>query len=218
MVAEDKFENNESSYARTLRHDAPMWQSLQREWLYHSSHLSNRREAGTEFAVMYLRTFYWYGWYQRSSLCDGLLADWNLSTDGNEDREWLELLQDFGASYPTVWEGQDSDWDAVEEVMCKLQSMGRVNGNIDTLTTGQRRLRALTNMFIAQSRLRRIPPDYSGMEKYEDARQVLEQLSEDQWLLPWVAYWLGQSAFEKDDLDTASRECRDGVQARYRPG
>jgi len=206
-LAEEEGRPDETSYARALRQDGPVWQSLQRQWLYHLEQMSDRRAAGTRFAVAYLRTFYWYGWYEEHSLCPDLLQDWQLTQHTDEDAQWLALLQDFSAAYPTVWRHQDPDWDTVEEVMWQLLALGGAAGDLAGLSTDQNRLRAVCSMFIAQSRLRRVPPDVSGQQFYEDARRLLRDLRQEQWLGPWAGYWLGQTALELGELERASREC-----------
>ncbi len=218
MYEEDQARPDETSYARTLRHDAPEWQSLEREWLYHIEHLHDRRSAGIALATMYLLVFYWYGWYQPYSLCKQLLDDWERTQRADEDGQWLAVLQDFSSSYPIVWTHQEADWDAVEEVMSDLRCLGGVNGEPSVLKPDQRRLRALTDLFIAQSRLRRIPADYSGIQWYEEARRLLLEFPQDHWLLPWVAFWIGQSSLEKGDLQTASNECEAALQLGMQQG
>jgi hypothetical protein len=218
MTDEDQSKPSETSYARTLRHDAPMWQSLERDLIYHLAHLRDRRHAGIALATMYLRVFYWYGWYQPYSLCKKLLDDWSSSQQADEDRDWLEVLQNFCSSYPIVWSQQKADWDAVEGTMLAMRDVGGLDGEPSLLTPEQRRLRALTDLFTAQSRLRRTPPDYSGYESYEEARMLIMEFPEDHWLLPWVAFWIGQSALEEGDLQKASAECQLALQLGMQQG
>jgi hypothetical protein len=208
MAEDDNADSTETSYMRTLRHDAPAWQSLEREWLYHLAHLRDRRAAGIALATKYLGTFYWYGWYEPSALCTRLLDDWAHTQRTAEDSDWLELLRGFAAAYPIVWAHQEPDWDAVEAAMDGLRELGRVDRDPSDLSAPQQLLRALTDMFLAQSHLRRDPPESEGDAFYLDARALLANLKDDQWLLPWVAFWLGQSALERNDLHAAQRECK----------
>ena len=216
MTAADQAEGDESSFARALRHDAPAWQVLAREWLYHLSMLTDRRAAGMALANMYLRVFYWYGWYEPYALCDRILEDWE-RTQGSDGASatWVYWLRLFAKSYPIIWKHQEADWDGVRDAMDALREegvLGDDEGEWASLTREQRRLRAITDTFIAQSDLRREPPVLSGIPFYEEARAILAGVPEDRWLLPWVAYWLGQSALENNDLDAAAEECERTLQ------
>jgi hypothetical protein len=218
MDEEDRSRPEETSYARTLRHDTAMWISLEREWLYHLERLRDRRHAGIALATMYLRVFYWFGWYQPYSLCKQLLDDWGRTQQATDDSEWLQLLQDFTASYPIVWAQQEADWDAVEGTMWAMRSLGELEGASARLLPEQRRLRALTDLFLAQSRLRQTPPDYGGIKWYEEAQKLIVEFPQDHWLLPWVAFWMGQSALEEGDLQKASDQCEAALQLGMREG
>ena len=198
---------SETSYARALRHDSSAWQALAREWLYHLAHLSNRQEAGVALARMYLNAFYWWGWYEPYSLCDQVLEDWERTQHTPEDLDWRDDLRAFRGAYPTVWDRQTPNWDDVQGLMEDLRELGGLNIDGSALSKDQRRLRVLIDTFLAQSHLRRDEPDPSGEEFYRDARALLEDAPEDQWLRPWIAFWLGQSALERNDLKTASDEC-----------
>ncbi|HUI58636.1 MAG TPA: hypothetical protein VLX90_00350, partial [Steroidobacteraceae bacterium] len=75
------------------------------------------------------------------------------------------------------------------------------------LSIDQRRLRILTDFFLAISDLARDPSGHTHDELLADARALLVDVGADQWMLPWVSYWVAQAAMAQNDLKRAYDEC-----------
>jgi hypothetical protein len=195
-------------YLRQYRYEQPAWENLEDEFLFHVSH-AEAESADLAFATAYLDGFFWWGCYVPSPYCERRLLQWKKCRKSMESQDWVNAFVTFGASYPTGWEkhGQ-GDWAAVEAALHRIRTLAGVDGELEALEDGElRHIRALTDLFLAHARRYLEPTSPDADAYYAEARELCNN-EDDEWILPWIDYELGDLALERGDLAKARELAR----------
>jgi hypothetical protein len=218
-----------SAYMRMYDYENPEWQRLKTNWLYHLSFV-NPEEANRRFAIIFMDAFWWWGCYRDFPFCNQLLNVWEEHRSGKKDRETLSLLRRFQQVYPLGYEKQGKgDWGLVEKELLDLRKVFRLDGVLPELgatratelddqepidsvedISARKHFRAITNIFLAESRRYRNKWDLKADEYYEEALNIFcEGASEDDddaWNVPWVLWHQGDLYLERGQGEDALRK------------
>jgi nucleoside phosphorylase len=210
------------NYDRQYLYEKPEWQRIEIEWLYHQGKRGDRVSANLNFANLYFGGFWWWGVYWESPFCKRLLEMWG-TQNRHEDREWLANLWQFQRSYPHHHSYPDGyneqhteNWKLVKSALEEIRKLGKLEQEKSELGQLNRHVRALTNMFLAES--------YHYIDKnYEEAvRLVIEakklfeeaDTDDDNWNVPWTLWYLGDLYLERKgpgDFENALTSCRKSI-------
>ena len=82
---------------------------------------------------------------------------------------------------------EKGDWQAIEEAMLEMRERGGLDGNISQLDDTQRHVRAMTDLFLAESYRFREANDSRVDKYYNEALQIFResQTEDDDWNIPW---------------------------------
>jgi hypothetical protein len=211
------------NYDRQYLYEKPEWQRIAIEWLYHQAHTKDRVSANLAFANLYFGGFWWWGVYKESAFCNKLLEMWK-TQNTQDDREWLANLLQFHESYPhhhsypDGYNEQDTPkWikvrSALEEIR-KLGGLGREKSELDQLS---RHVRALTDMFLADS-YHYLDNNYKqAVNLVMEAKKLFEEADtdDDNWNIPWTLWYLGDLYLGRKgtgDFEKALKSCRESIE------
>lgn len=211
-----------ASYLRWYRYENPEWQETMAEWLYHLAHTPDRAEAGRALAQAYLDAFWWWGCYTDYPFCRQLLTQWAQTQTAPEDQEWLRWLRQFHESYPPASERsvKRGDWGRVEEALLGLRRLGKLDGDVLSLPDqGQRHLRAITDLFLAESFRFRQVNDPRAEQYYQEALRLFSESEDDDdaWNRPWTLFHLGDLYRERGQLDAARQKSQESLALAQAP-
>jgi hypothetical protein len=200
-----------AAYCRAYRYEAPEWQDMVNEWLYHLSRI-DARQAALEMARVYFGAFWWWGCYLQFPFCERLLREGEFADSHAEVSEVVGLLRAFHASYPPEAEPEavDADWLKVEDALAEVERIERRTKEIPDEDAADRRrqLRAYLNVFTAHA-LRGQDAPVDGIEKaYQDAQELFAGSEDVAWSVPWVLYERGDLALEHGDAGEAAAKAR----------
>jgi hypothetical protein len=201
-----------ASYQRQYRYEQTAWQSLEEEFLYQVSH-ADAASADLAFARAYLDGFFWWGCYIDSPYCERRLRQWREHPASAKSLEWIEAFSTFHDSYPTGYEKHGrGDWHAVERALRRIRELANLNGELETIEgVQQRHVRAMTDLFLAHAS-RYIDPTASDADSnYAEARALCEENEDDEWIVPWIVYELGDLGLERGDRATARKNAHDAL-------
>ena len=71
----------------------------------------------------------------------------------------------------------------------------------------------MTDLFLAHARRYIDPTSTDADAYYAEARALCEENEDDEWIVPWIVYELGDLALERGDLATAGKNARDALDA-----
>jgi hypothetical protein len=203
-----------SPYQRQYRYEQPAWQSLEEEFLYQVSH-ADPAAADLASAQAYLDGFFWWGCYIDSPYCERRLRQWREHPASAKSLEWIDAFSAFHDSYPTGYEKHGrGDWHAVEAALHRIRTLAKLDGELESVVgVQQRHVRAMIDLFLAHAR-RYIDPTATDADAYYvEARTICEENEDDEWIVPWIVYELGDLALERGDLTKARKNAHDALDA-----
>jgi hypothetical protein len=199
----DETAGGSTSYERNCLLEDPAWQAAKVEWQWHRMHMSDRRAARADLANMYFDAFWWWGAYIEYPFCQRLLDGTGL-VGVEEDKEWLALLGRFHDAYPTWHECRGKgDWDAVADSLADLRAVLRIDGDVTKLKGEFRHLRAMTDLFLADTHRYRDVEDPEIDRLYAEAYELLEGTDGDAWILGWIDCYQAEVLAARGDSDGA---------------
>jgi tetratricopeptide (TPR) repeat protein len=187
-------------YQRMYSYEDPEWQTVKSSWLYHLAHTPDRITANLAFTKAYLDAFWWWGCYRSFPFCERLLDEWRETQTSQEAQEWLRFWCQFHESYPTGYEKRgQGNWQAVEKAMLEIRKSGGIDGEISQLDAERRHLRAMTDLFLAESHRYRQVNDPEADKYYHEALDLFKEAGteDDDWNIPWVLWHLGELYLER---------------------
>lgn len=210
---EESKKGDHSAYVRNYEYEHPDWQRLKSRWLYHLSHVKPAI-ANQMFARLYLDAFWWWGCYRDFPFCHQLLEAWGDARTKDEDRKMLRLLRSFQQAYPVGYDKRGKgNWDAVEAALLALRQTAGVGGELSWLDEDQAHLRAISNLFLAESRRFRNLQDPQADAYYHEALHIFrngaDEDDDDAWNVPWVLWHQGDLALERGQFSLALDKARE---------
>lgn len=216
------------SYSDAFVYEDPAWQRHKREWLHHRSHAerpAERREAIRETARLFLEAFYWWGCYVHFDFCDQVISDLAAVARrrGEMGNPWPEVdrmaraLDRIVQSYPPRSTKRSGDWDAVRAGLVEVAALAALRGPKDCTSATDYKIRALLDVFMAQTH-RFGSPDDGLADRYYTASIVhLGRVSEltglatgdapePDWNLPWFHFERAELCFDLPDGDPVKLE------------
>ncbi|MGC4855556.1 hypothetical protein ACLQ24_19715 [Micromonospora sp. DT4] len=201
-------------YGSWFKYENVVWQMYETEWLSHSAQLADEREVvRTQFVVLFLQAFWWWGLYVNFSFCHQLLDSWQRAVRDDLDRDLLEELRRFHEHYST---GPDKPagphWIEVRHALrtvgqlCGVQSGWQDSRRSAETRQTRREAWLYLSIFTAHSYW------YDGRFNEADAtyRRLERELLEldDDWLLAWIYFEWAEVALGAGDLSFAAARCR----------
>ena len=202
-------------YQRWYRFEDPAWQSVKLEWLYHLTYTEGQ-SARVQFARAYFDAFWWWGCYVAFPFCEQLLLEWECARLAAADQEWGRLLRKFHAAYPLGYEKRGKgQWDHVEQALLRLRQLGGLDEPLKQLTDEtSRHLRAVTDLFLAESCRYRQLDDTDTDAYYDEALAIFQET--DDWNVSWTLFHLADLALERGQRDVAEARSREALGAADR--
>jgi nucleoside phosphorylase len=210
------------NYDRQYLYEKPEWQSIAIEWLYHLAQ-QNKKRANLEFANLYFGGFWWWGVYWESPFCNKLL-EMGGTQKSNVDEEWLANLMQFHKNYPHHHSYPDGyneldtpKWQLVKSALEEIRKLGGLEREKPELDQLSRHVRALTNMFLADS-LHYIDKNYEeAVRLVIEAKKLFEEADtdDDNWNIPWTLWYLGDLHLGRKgpgDFEKALKSCRESIE------
>jgi NB-ARC domain len=200
-------------YERQYRYEKSEWEELEEAFLFHASQ-ADTESADLAFAQAYLDGFFWWGCYVESPYCERRLRQWKEHPPSAKSSEWIDAFSTFHDSYPTGYEKHGrGDWQAVEHSLQRIRELASVDGDLDSLEgTQRRRVRALIDLFLAHARRYLDPVAKDADAYYAEARNLCQENEDDQWIVPWIEYELGDLALERGDVTKARENARTALE------
>lgn len=211
------------SYADAFVYESPVWQRHKREWLHHRSHAERPAERCTalrESARIFLEAFYWWGCYVHFDFCDQVISDLaavarrrgEMGTPWPEIDRMAHALDRIVQSYPPRSTKRSGDWEAVRAGLVEVAALCQLRGPKDCRTAADFKIRALLDVFMAQTHRFGSPADGLADRFYTAAIVHLGRVSEltgaeagqdpePDWNLPWFHYERAELCFELPDGD-----------------
>jgi hypothetical protein len=205
---EERF-RDAAPYQRQYRYELPEWQNLEEDFLFQVSQ-TDAESGDLAFARAYLDGFWWWGCYVESPYCEQRLGQWREHPPGPSSHEWIDAFSAFHDSYPTGYDKRGKgDWHAVESALNRVRGLAGIDGDLESLEdVQQRHVRAMTDLFLAHARRYLDPAANDADVYYAEARGVCEENEDDEWIVPWIVYELGDLALERGDLTQARENAR----------
>jgi cellulose biosynthesis protein BcsQ len=213
MTAED--ETSHESWSRYAQRD---FQTLERDWLYHTSRLTgpNRQKARIGLTRIFLDAFWFWGCYVPFSFCEEILADWADATSNDaEDRSWGTALRTLYDRYPKGWRKSDAPREQWTEVRRALRYIW-VRGDFgqDQLEEPEmRHMRGILDFFLADAARFVDPGDREADARLNDAAQQFAA-NDDEWGVAWIGYARADLAISRGQADLAMSLARESAE-RY---
>lgn len=212
-------------YESWYRYENPQWQAFQREWLYHSAQLPERRELiRARFLVVFLEAFYWWGCYEPFDFVRRLLDDWDriMDSDGatavDADRQFGEALGLLLTQYPVGWSKRDADWEGIYKRLLLVRSLAGLDAPLRDLPeddrSSVRRAAALLDIVLAHTRRFGSPSNPAAERYYQRAQSALHDLGNG-WLVAWVLFERADAAIERQDDAAAGQLLEQAAQAAH---
>jgi hypothetical protein len=182
----------DGSYESWFRYEEPEWQTLEKEWLYHLSHLtkSGRKAGRIGIARVFLDAFWWWGCYLASPFCEDVLADWyQVVSDSDDDRAWGRSLRTLYDQYPKGWrksQAPPQQWHTVRRALTYLWDRGGF-GSPHLDDPEMRHLRGIIDLFRADA-ARFVSPDDPEVDTLLDDAATQFAANGDGWDLAWVDF------------------------------
>lgn len=202
-------------YQRRYAYEHPDWQAFKAPGTYHLAELHDRTGANLIYAEVYFDTFWWWRCYNENFPFNDLLLDlWRESVRSPEDQNWLGQVEKFHRSYPTGYiDRGNGDWGAVEASLLAIRELGQMEGNVFELDPRQRHVRAITNMFLAESYRFRSLEDRRADRYYQESLAIFargegEREREDSWNLPWALWHLSDLSLERGQYNEARNQAQ----------
>ncbi len=208
----DRF-GDATPYERMYAYEDPKWQAWKSPYAYHQSKLQNRSEANLNYAAVYFDAFWWWRCYNENFPFNQMLLNlWRENVKNREDRQWLNLVKRFQRAYPTGYLKRGrGDWDTVEKTLLMMRKLGAIHGDVFELDPRRRHVRAITNMFLAESYRYRSLDDRRADKHYEESLSVFRQESgDDSWNLPWACWHLADLSLERSQYQKARQLAKEG--------
>lgn len=116
-------EGGDDLYASWYRYERADWQAAKDSWLHYLAVSGDVRGSMLSFLRVWFDAFWWWGFFEPFAFCRRLLDDWRQRSLGPEQREGLELLSRFAASFPPGIgrRGSRADWHAAEQALGALR-------------------------------------------------------------------------------------------------
>ncbi|WFE23530.1 hypothetical protein O7621_09765 [Solwaraspora sp. WMMD937] len=133
-------------YGSWLKYENPTWQMCESDWLFHSAQLPDERSlTRTQFVVLFMEAFWWWGLYIDFPFCHRLLESWGRTIRDDRDRLLMDQLIRFQDNYPPgATKPPGVHWEEVRHALrtigdlCGLRQGWR-NPNLSEKTQGVRR-------------------------------------------------------------------------------
>ncbi|HEV2371964.1 MAG TPA: hypothetical protein VGS19_07340 [Streptosporangiaceae bacterium] len=222
------------SYGAWLRFEDPRWQEQKREWLRHSRLAgADRAVIRAQFAVVFLDMFWWWGYYVPFPDMRRLLEDWARSiaqqrgkTPKDPDEVLLEDLTTIISDYPVCHvvgypigyiKPSNAPWDKLREAFLRVRALcGFEQSTLRHVPAGDeavmKRVDALVDLFVAQTRRFRDPHDPQAETFYQAAAGAFERLG-DAWTCSWIHFERADMALERGDLAACRAWVAEGAKA-----
>jgi len=215
----DGFPDELKAYRSMYEVESREWQRAASNWVYHLSNLADRSRAHRAFDRIYFELFWWWGSYLAYDFLPRLIRDWEATSPPDSDKGWLQAINQLQDSYTPVqrvgqfpseptWELVK--WDEVQDALITIRKNDSLDGdNLQLQTHDTRHVRALTDIFLAQS-YRYIQPDDTRAEHfYREALEIFTKCPETcQWNLAWVDYELADTYLRRRDIGSSREFCR----------
>lgn len=197
-------------YERMYVREDPKWQKWETEHKYHLSNLQDRSEVNLGYAKVYFDNFWWWRRYNEDFPFNQVwLNEWRDILKTREDRQWLNLIKKFQRAYPAGYLKRGrGDWNTVEETLLMIRKLGAMQGG--DLDPHRRHMRAITNMFLAESYRYRSLNDQRADEHYHESLSMFRQEPDDSWNVPWVRWHLADLALERGQYQEARDQASEG--------
>lgn len=121
-----------SHFIQAFKYEDPVWQSDMREWLYHLSMLTTRRdEAQRQFISIYILALQWWHWYIRFPFSDTLITQLE-ATQFDEDAAVVKALRRLHKNFPHGYFNEKRNKTGWNEVIAALEAiMTYMNWDMD---------------------------------------------------------------------------------------
>lgn len=212
-----EWDEDDTSYTGWYRYEKPVFQSYQREWLYHLRSLTpaNGLDGRLSFARIFFDVFWWWGSYVPYQFCEDLLTDWSATRSGDDpdDRTWGTLLTDVYQQYPRDWRdpGSVEVWDDILQNLLLIRRYGGLDGPRPA-DRKLRHLRAIIDIYLADAVRFADPADDEADERFDDAEELF-QADNDQWNLGWLACYRADLAVMRGQAELALALVTDDAEA-----
>ncbi len=190
----------------SYRYESPDWQEAMCEWLYQLAQTSDRSKAGLAFANTFFDAFWWWGFYVKFPFCEELLTQWEQTQTTPDDQDWLRLLRQFQGVFPPYHENKGKgDWKSVAESLLALRQFAKIDGDlVDLADPGERHLRAITDIFLAEAVRRSELHDPRAETLLQESMSLLTEGGKDEaWNKPWILFHLARLYLDRGQLDLA---------------
>jgi hypothetical protein len=211
-----------SSYEQAYHLEQPEWRDAASAKLYHAA--QSRVDAGLALSRQYLDAFFWWAMYDDEfSFCRDLLDQWQRTQSTPDDREWLRVLREFDESYP-IGHARGSRphtaaaWSRVEESLRGAAALGGWDRDLAELSTDQRHVRAMSDLFLAESYRYRSLEDPRAEKCLREALELVRHESRDAWIAPWALYFMADLEAARGQAGPALEHCRETLAAAAAPG
>lgn len=201
-----------SSYERMYSYELPEWQRIKSAWLYHLTHTSVS-DTNLAFARLYFDAFWWWGCYCEFPFCEKLVTERHHRQTVTPD--WRQHINQFHRAYPTGYDKRGKgDWTAVAKALHALRKLSNMDGDWRSLDKQRQHLRAITNIFLAESYRYRNVTDPRAAQIYQETLDMLLMVGADEddaWLIPWLHWHLSDLYLEQGLASEALAQVRQGL-------
>jgi hypothetical protein len=202
-----------TNYNSWLTYESPEWQALVREWLYHVANLDEpgRHKARLGLAGLFMDAFWWHGSYAPFRFCEELLTDWAEVIQARADREadqlWGTTLRRLYELYPKGWRHDDADWRSIRRLLLYMRKTANLDDEQSLGDAQARRLRALSDYYLATANQHLDPHDPSVDELMRDAARRLADDNDDT-NGSYMSVYIADAALARGDLPAALEAVR----------
>ena len=181
----------DTSYRTMYRYENIEWQDAQDNWLYYLASTGYQRSGILAFLRAWFDGFWWWGCFLDFGFCDQLLRQWDERKLPRQAEVLLQLLRRFRAAYPKETEERSgSNWAEVQATLTQVRSLAAIDGPLADLPDPEsRRLRALTDIFLAEAARFGRADHGAAQEQYREALALFRQ-ADDAWNIAWTLYHL----------------------------
>ncbi len=229
---ETRFPKGLNSYQAAFHKESWTWLRAAKNLIYHLNQLNDRSYARIVFDKVYFELFWWWGYFYKFDFLEELIDEWTItsserlsSNDSSErDKSWLSSIKSFHQEYKPAHPGGflqrpnwvNKGWGTISEALLDILSADGLNLDnpvVELDDHSKWHVRALIDIFLAQSyRYRALNPQRT-LQYYEEARDlfhkcselaVREEISDDgAWNIPWIDYEEADWALAQMDNDAA---------------
>lgn len=232
---EERYQNDKATtYSVMYRYEDPEWQDCQDNWLYYFAQTGYDADASLSFLRAWFDGFWWWSCFtdEGFDFCDQLLLEWDHKLSLNIDdmgqspapiiqpgerierlRLGLDLLRRFKKAYPKETEDRSGgSWPDVTTTLSTLRTLAKLDVSLAQLSNPHaRHVRALTDVFLAESARFGGKHDYAAAEAcYREALALFREAKDD-WNIAWMLYHLADMLSTLGRRDEARTLCAEAL-------